>query len=73
MSSEFIEVIVKEVHHWPSCPCPTCSHERARCQFPNKRIVNLSPQAARLLNFIPPLQPSGSLARELTLSGKMDS
>jgi hypothetical protein len=67
MNDELIEVVVKELHHWPSCPCPTCSQERERRQFPQKRIVSLSPPAARLLNFIPRLQPSGSLAREINL------
>lgn len=68
MDSEFIEVIVKEVHHWPTCSCKTCGAERTRRLLPSRRVVSLSPPAASLFGYVPPPRPSGSLARELTLS-----
>lgn len=67
MDSEFLEVVVKEVHHWPSCPCRTCSAERVRRSHSGRHVLSLSPFAARLFNLIPPLRPSGSLAREIAL------
>ena len=73
MNSEFLEVIIREVHHWPSCPCRSCEAERARQQFPSKHILSLSVPAASLLGFVPPARPSGSLARDLMLKSKMDS
>jgi len=72
MNDEFLEVIVKEVHHWPSCPCGSCSAERARRQSPSKRVLRMSVSAATLLGIIPSRQSdSGSFARDLMLkSGK---
>lgn len=73
MNDEFLEVVVKEVHHWPSCPCRSCQAERARRQYPSRHIVCLSVPAASLLGFIPPQRPSGSYARDLMLKANMDS
>jgi hypothetical protein len=68
MDPEFIEVVVREVHRWTVCPCRACGAERTRRLLPSRRVVSLSPPAASLFGYVPPPRPSGSLARELTLS-----
>jgi hypothetical protein len=71
MNDGLLVVTVREVHHWPTCPCSKCEQERAKRTPSGTHVKRISPEAAHILRFIPARSPHGSLARELMLSEKI--
>ena len=73
MDDREIFIVFREEHHLlKTCPCESCRAERERRakeeRVPtNHHIKRLSVEAAHTLGFISHLDPSGSVARGLTI------
>lgn len=69
-AEDLFEVVRREVHYLPSCPCLDCSNERERraqeYRTPADGLIRLlTPVAAFTMRLIPRLNKSGSVARDL--------
>ncbi len=66
--SDIITIHKIERHHWPSCPCDVCGRERKDRKAKSlleSRQIQLTPNQAYRLGFIPSLSPFGSKARAI--------